>query len=127
MLFAMLFYYIFTLYSSGGSDGLVLDITKPVKQYVHDAAKAKQIISVNAEMMSEEAAFEKDEKKAKKQLAKLNSNRLSSEAELNEVFSTLDQKRADARVTILDRRFKMKEMMTAAEWNSVYATAGPPK
>jgi DNA primase large subunit len=121
MLWALLFYYLF----SSSSHGLVKDVAKPVKQYVHDEARAKQIIATNKEMQSEETALEKDTKKIKKRLAKLNENRLTSEAEFQALFAALDLKSADAREKILDSRFKMKGLMTAEEWNNVHVTAGP--
>jgi hypothetical protein len=121
MLWALLFYYLF---SSSGSDGLVKDIAKHVKEYVHDEATAKQIIAINKEMIREDTTIEKEIAKIKKKLSKLNANRLTSEPEYDAVFTTLDQKRADAREKILDGRFKMKGLMTAAEWNNVYAKAG---
>ena len=120
MLFALLFLYLF---GGSGVDGMVKDIAKPVKEYVQDKAKAKQIIAINEEMLGEEAALRKDTGKAKKQVAKINGNRLASEAEFAEVFAVLDQKRAEAREKILENRFKMKELMTAGEWSRVYATA----
>jgi hypothetical protein len=123
MLWALLFYYLF----SSGTHGLVKDIAKPVKQYVHDETRAKQIIATNKEMQSEEAALDKDTKKIKKRLAKLNENRLTSEEEFQALFAALDQKNADAREKILDSRFKMKGLMTAEEWNNVHMTAGPEK
>jgi hypothetical protein len=124
MLWAILFLYLYSHFSSGGGEGLVRDIAKPVKQYVQDEVKAKQIIAINKEMLNEEAAFVKDIVKAEIRLAKLNGNRLASEAEFIEIFAALDQKRAGAREKILYNRFKMKGLMTAEEWSNVYQTAG---
>ncbi len=112
-------------FSAGGSDGLVFNINEPVKQYILDKATAKQVIAINKEMLNEETDFEKDSGKAKKQLAKLNGNRLSSDASFDEVFTALDQKRAATRDKIVENRFRMKELMTAEEWNKIYATVTP--
>jgi hypothetical protein len=109
----------------GGVVGLVQDIKKPVKEYVQDKAAVKQILVLNAGMLDTEAALQKDLKAAKKSLAKLNGNRLASEAEIVAVFAAFDQKRAEARTKIVDDRFKMKELMTAEEWGKVYATPSP--
>ena len=94
MLIAMLFAFLF---SSGGVEGLVQDISKPVKQHVQDKAAMKQILVLNEEMRKEDAALAKDIATARKSLAKLNQNRLTSEAELAAVFAELEQKRANAR------------------------------
>ena len=122
MVFILL--YLVTLFCGGASDGLVVDIQKPVKEYVQDKAKVKEILVLNEAMLDADAAFQKELKAAKKSLAELNGNRQASEAELAAVFTTLDQKRAAARATILDDRFKMKALMTADEWRNVYA---PPQ
>jgi hypothetical protein len=120
MLWAMLIYY---FSSSSGMDLLVKDIEKPVKQYVQNEATAKQIISVNKEMRSENEFVNKDIKEEKKRLAKINGIRLATDAEFDEAFDAIDQMRATAREKILDGRFKMKGLMTAQEWTSVYAAA----
>jgi len=124
MLWAILFLYLYSHFSSGCGDGLVKDIAKPVKQYVQDEAKAKQVIAINKEMLNEDAAFEKDIVKAKKNLAKLNGTVLPPRPSLLKFFAALDQERAGAREKIVDSRFKMKGLMTAEEWSNVYATAG---
>jgi len=118
MIWALLYLYFF-----GGAsvDLSIMNIAKPVKQYVLDEVKAKEIIAINKAMMSEAAAVEKEIATAKKELVKLNGSRLTPPAEFNAAFAALERKRADARQRILDLRFKMKELMTAAEWNSVYA------
>jgi hypothetical protein len=120
MLWAMLIYY---FSSSSGMDLLVKDIEKPVKQYVQNEATAKQIISINKEMRSENESANKEIKAEKKLLAKVNRNRLATDAEFDEAFDAIDQMRATAREKILDGRFKMKELMTAGEWSDVYAAA----
>jgi hypothetical protein len=116
MLWAMLFYYLST-----GSSGLVFDISEPVKQHVRNETTIKQIIAINEEMLKAEASLQNDTVKAKKQIAKINLNRHASEKEFAEAFAALDEKRARAREKILDGRFKMRELMTAEEWGSVYA------
>ena len=108
----------------GGGVTLVQDIEKPVKEYVQDAVRVKQILVLNEEMLDTEAALQKELKAAKKELAKLNGNRLSSEAEITATFQAMEQKRAEARTKIVSDRSKMKDLMTAEEWRSVYA---PPK
>lgn len=120
MLIAALYFYLF-----GGSvgDGLVFDVSEPVKQYVLVKATAKQVIAVNKDMLKEEAAFAKESKKPKKQLEKLNANRLATEGDFAAVFAVLDAKRAAAREKILDGRFKMRELMSAEQWRQVYAVA----
>jgi hypothetical protein len=120
MLWAMLIYY---FSSSSGMDLLVKDIEKPVKQYVQNEATDKQIISINKEMRSENVSANKDIKEEKKLLAKVNRNRLATDAEFDEAFDAIDQMRATAHEKILDGRFKMKELMTAQEWTNVYAAA----
>jgi len=122
MLWAMLFYFLF---ATSGGDVMVGDIEKPVKQYVQDEAKAEQVIAINKKMLSEEAALKEDIAKARKQIAELHGNRLASEAEFTKNFAALDQKRADSFEKMVDSRFKMKELMTAEEWSSVYVMAGP--
>ena len=117
----------FLLFSTSSLDALVIDIAKPVKQYVLVEATAKQILAINKEMLSDAADFEKDTKNTKKQLAKLNGNRLASESEFDNAFAALDQKRADARDKIVENRLKMKALMTAEEWSKVYAAEGPQK
>ena len=117
MLWAMLYYYLFSVAGSG----LVYDIEEPVKQHVKVEATVKQIIAINKEMLKEDAALVKATEKAKKELAKIHANRLASESDFAEAFAALDEKRALAREKILDGRFKMRELMTAEEWRSVYA------
>jgi len=117
MLWAMLYYYL----SSGAGSGLVYDIEAPVKQHVKVEATVKQIIAINKEMLKEDAALVKDTEKAKKELANIHANRLASESDFAEAFAALDEKRALTREKILDGRFKMRELMTAEEWRSVYA------
>jgi hypothetical protein len=116
----VLLIYLATLF--GGGTGLVIDIKKPVKEYVQDKAKVKEILVLNAAMLDTEAALQKDLKTAKKSLAKLNGNRLASESEIVAAFEAFDQKRADARARIVDDRFKIKGLMTVDEWRNVYAT-----
>ena len=118
MLIAALF---FLLFSSHAGDFQVYDIEKPVKQYVVDTAKVKQILAINKAMLSEEADFNKNNITIKKQLAKINENRLAAESEFADAFTAIDAKRAAVREKILDDRFKMKALMTAEEWNQVYA------
>ena len=117
MLIGILVFFLF----GSSSSGLAVDITKPVKQIVEESARAKQIISINKDMLKEEAAFAKVLKKAKKQLAKLNRNRLTSESEFEELLLVLDQRRAEALSRIMADRFKIKELMTATEWGEVYS------
>ena len=112
-------------FSAGGVDGLVINIAEPVKQHVLDKATVKQVIAINKEMLKEDADFKKDSATAKKQLAKLNNNRLSSETSFDEVFVALDRKRAAIREKIVENRFRMKELMTAEEWKNVYSAASP--
>ena len=119
MLWAMLFYYLF----SGSSGGLVYDISKPVKEYVKDEATAKQIIAINKEMIEVEVSFKKVSKKSSEQLNAINENRLSTASEFEQAFAALDAQRTAAREQILERRFRMRALMSAKEWQSVYAAA----
>ena len=119
----LLLIYLATLLGGGGLAGLVPDIQKPVKEYVQDAAKVKEILALNEAMLDTEAALQKDLKAAKKSLAKLNGKRQSSTAEFVAVFAAMDQQRAAAREKIVADRFKMKALMTAEEWRNVYAPA----
>ena len=127
MIIVLLLVGLFAMFGGNGGEGLVKDIAKPVKQHVLDKTKATQIIEINKEMLEAEAAFAKDVAKAKKQLAKLNGDRLAPEGEFDAVFTALAKKRTDTREGIIDRRFKIKELMTAAEWNNVYAEECAPK
>ena len=125
MLIAMLIYYISSLFGGGSSDGLVKDIAKPVKEYVQDAAKVKQILAINKEMLVTEETFAKDIAKAKESLEELNGNRQTTAAEIVAIFADMDQKRAAAREMIVADRFKMQALMTAEEWRKVYAPVEP--
>ena len=109
------------MFSSGAGDFLVVDISKPVEQFVVDTVKAKQIIVINQAMLNDEAEFNKDYMAFKGQLVKINAKRLAIESEFEGVFATIDAKRTAAREKILDHRFKMKALMTADEWHKVHA------
>ena len=119
MIWAILFATIFMML--GGDAGLVKDLSKPVKQHVQDEAKVKEILALNEAMMKEEAAFSKGVKEARKTLAKLNRDRLTSAEELQAVFTTLQKQRAETREKMVDDLFRMKALMTADEWSRVFA------
>ena len=121
----ILLIYLATLFGGGGLAGLVPDIQKPVKEYVQDAAKVKEILALNETMLDTEAALQKDLKAAEKSLAELNGNRQTTAAEFVAVFAAMDQLRAVAREKIVADRFKMQALMTAEEWRNVYAPAQP--
>jgi len=119
----ILLIYLASLFGGGAVESLVIDITKPVKTVVQDQARVKQILAINAEMLKAEAALQKEFKAAKKTLAELNGNRMTSEAEIVAVFAAFDLKRAEARAKIVENRSKMMALMSAEEWRNVYATA----
>jgi hypothetical protein len=121
MLMAMLYLYL----SGGANSWLVYDISDPVKQYVVVAETREQVIALNEQMLKEEAAFTQESGKFKRQLATINSNRLATASEFAEVFAALDAQRDAARERILDRRFKMRALMSAEEWQNVYAAVSP--
>ena len=100
----ILLIYLVSLLGGGAGEGLVIDITKPVKEYVQDQAKVKEILVLNKEMLTAEAALQKELKASKKSLAELNGNRLSSEVEMVAVFAAFDQKRAEARAKFIRGR-----------------------
>ena len=116
MLWAMLYYFL-----SGTSSGLIYDISDPVKQYLKVGAMASQIITINEEMLQEEAEFAEITAKAKQQLSEINTNRLASESDFTVVFTAQYQQLTASRNRILDQRFKMRELMSAEEWRNVYA------
>lgn len=119
MIWAILFACIFMMF--GGDAGLVKDLSKPVKQHVQDDGKIKEILTLNEAMMKEEAAFAKAVKEARKSLAKLNRDRLTSAEEFQAVFTPLQQQRAETREKIVADLFRMKALMTADEWCKVFA------
>lgn len=123
MLIGILVFFLF----GSSSSGLVVDITKPVKQVIEESARANQIITINKDMLKEEATFAKAVEKAKKQLAKLNRDRLTPAAEFGELLLALDQRRTETFNSIVADRFKMKELMTAAEWSRVYSLVSSQK
>lgn len=108
----------------GDTAGLVFDIEKPAKEYVQDSARVKQILAINKEMLKADEALQKELKAARKTLDKLNENRQTSAAEFSAAFADMDQKNSAARGKIVTSRFRMKELMSADEWHSVYAAAG---
>ena len=122
MLWAILYFYLF---GSSAGGGLVKDISEPVKQNIKIEATAKQIIEINKKMLEEELDFNQTLLEARKQIAKINANRLASESEFIEVFAALDAQRAATREEILDNRFKMRELMSAEEWTRVYTVITP--
>jgi hypothetical protein len=122
MIWALLYYYLF----GSGNQGLVMDVAKPVKAQVQDEAKAKQIIELNKAMLKAEAELGKQQKEAGKELAKLNKDRQASEAAFLVIHAALEKQRSDTRKQIVGGRFKMKEQMTAAQWQAVYAPTEPP-
>jgi hypothetical protein len=124
MIWALLFMF---LVGGSAGDGWVHDISKSVKEHVQNPAAAKEIISLNKQMLKEEGVFRKESNEAHKRLAKINGNRLASEAEMMEVFASLDARRAEARERILVHRFQMRGLMSAEEWTQVFAAEHPEK
>lgn len=53
--------------------------------------------------------------------------RCTSEAELEELLTALDQRRTASLEKVVDGRFKITELMTAAEWDQVYSIVAQSK
>ena len=116
MIWALLYFYFF----GSGNKGLVIDISKPVKKVVLDEGKAKQILELNKAMLKAEADLVKRQKEAGKELAKLNLDRQASEAAFLALHVALEQQRVDVRNQIVEARSKMKEQLTAEQWQAIY-------
>jgi hypothetical protein len=123
MIWAMLYFYFF----GSSNQGLVKDLSKPVKKLVLDDAKAREIIDINQGMLKADKALAQDLEKAQKQLADLNRNRLVPESEFAKIHVALDQQRTAVREKLVEDRFRMKSLMTAEQWASVHgATRAKP-
>ena len=118
MIWVMLYYLL-----SGSPSGLVYDISDPVEQYVAVKETAKQIISINKEMLQEEAKQVEVNTKAKTLLAAINANRLATESDIKAVLTEVEKQRIVARNRIIEMRFGMRDLMSAEEWRNVYAAA----
>lgn len=123
MIWALLFGYLIIL--MGGGEGLVKDISKPVKQYIQDESGAKQILAINKAMLKEEAMLAKEIQTTRKAMAKLNRSRSTTGEELLAAFTAVEQRRSQAREQILEGRFQIRALMTNEEWDNVFT--GPPE
>ena len=120
MLIAAMLYYLVGLFGSGG-DVLIIDVQKPLKQYVIDPARVAQLLAINETMQQQGEAFREKFSQQRKDLSELNSRRLTTEAEFAAVFASVDQNRSALRVQIVAERSRMKGLMSADEWAKVYA------
>jgi hypothetical protein len=126
MLIAAMLYYLVGLFGSGG-DVLIIDVQKPLKQYVIDPARVAQLLAINETMQQQGEAFRQKFSQQRKDLSELNSRRLTTEAEFAAVFASVDQNRSALRVRIVAERSRMKGLMSADEWAKVYALGASGK
>lgn len=122
MLIAALFFYLARLFGFGADAPLVIDIKKPIQEYIADPERKTKALAINETMQDQAKAFSGELASMRKELTAIQAKRLSSEAEFTALFTTVDAKCAALRAQLLTERLALKGLMTADEWAKVYAT-----
>lgn len=120
MLWAMLFYYLFSQSSAQSS---VIDIADALEAILKDDARVSQLQEINTAMLKLDQDDQAAVAKTKETLFTVNANRSATESEFTGPLDALDAERDAARKAMLDYRFQIRGQLSEAEWTQVYAEA----
>ena len=113
----IILYFIYAL----GLGGSALDVIKDdVKTYVVDPARANEVVVVLDEVEGIMSGYEKQIDEIHVDIERLNADYDSSDEQYNAVQEKGHEIVVELRSRILEKRFKMKELMTREEWIAVF-------
>ena len=92
------------------------DMAALIDRSVKDQAKAQQVKSIVGEIVTELKAGREQERAYHRQLYTLNASYQATPEEFTKILDEANNQRMRTSAKILSLRFKMKELMTADEW-----------
>jgi uncharacterized coiled-coil DUF342 family protein len=90
-----------------------------VAETVQDPEKAKRVQAVMDEMMGEVRQLAQQDREFHRKLYDLNANYDATPEQFTKILDDLNNNRMRASMTILAKRFQMKEMLSAQEWKAL--------
>ena len=126
MIWALLAWLLFD--TSTGMNALMLNaegadrLISSIEVVVTDEVRQQNAIEHVNELKSEMAVFERVFSETGKQLNRLVADHEDTTSELNTLFSDLNDTWEAGQARVLDERFELRKIMTAAEWQIVFGT-----
>ena len=111
----------------GGSSFSFEKALKPsVEEAIPDKDLRKAVLNIAKEMDEERKSFSDSMKEHGSDLSDLNRKRTLSSADYDKFFEGTDKRRDEARQRTIDLRFKMKALLTAEQWETIFGPATAP-
>ena len=98
---------------------IVEDLPKEIKANVDDKEKQKEILSITKAYEKEFKGVQKDLKKSKKQMKKLNLDRNTTPESINAVLDEADNSWKEVQTLGLKSRSAVLEMLSQEEWSGI--------
>ncbi len=111
----------------GGGGFSFEDALKPLaEQAILDKDLRKQVLAVAKEMDKERKDLAKHLKETSKELNEKNKNYDTTPEDFSMRYAKSDQAREKAQNNVIELRFKMKELLTAEQWEALFGNKAVP-
>jgi len=111
---------VLTLLFGGGFFSLD-NVRDAAKEVIEDKDRAKQVVAITKEADKEFKSFTKNVNKLSKQLVQMNKDYNLTREKIDSFYLQTDKRRMAFLEKFVELRFQAKNLMTAEEWQAMYA------